>query len=66
MAKGRRSYLKRMLKRAVGNLDWYLVKIKDCLDLINSDNPELSKSFEALAHFAMILQEKTEALDKRI
>jgi hypothetical protein len=63
MAKmARRGFLRREIKRAVGNCDLYLNHMKLCVEKIDGDNADLQESFESLAYFAAVLQEKTQAL----
>lgn len=61
MGKGRRWAIHREMKRAITNLDKYLLHCKTSLEIIAEDNLELASSVEALASFTLILQAKTQA-----
>lgn len=61
MGKGRRWAIHREMKRAITNLDKYLLHCQTSLTIIAEDNLELASSIEALASFCIIFQEKTQA-----
>jgi len=66
MTHGRRSLIKRELKRAAGNLDMVLGHFQKVYDTVDGRNDLISYQLERIAEFALKLQDLIRSFEESI